>query len=788
MKKHLMTLAAAMMALASCSQKEVVPTIVDDGPDTFYAYSQEAAPGAESRTIYTNRMYWTPDDELSIFTGSDANKRFVLADGAYELYARFTRADNDFYSAKSALDANYAVYPYNHETDITADGVVYYPFPYDQAYATLNGRLGTFSEGALPMIAVTENRTDQDLFFKNLGGVLVFNLTGTDRIRKIVVEGNNNEAMNGYMMITSGPTRSSEPTIEMNTQNPTPRQNSIVLWVTEEDQGYLDPETATEFWVVVPPITFEKGITVTFFNELGQYMTKTLNEELIINRNGVLPMGTLAFAPEGGLPFDDPAFADWCASFLDTDGDWILSDEEVAAVRQLRVYSDKIRSLKGIEAFPNLTYLLYDGYTVENELGESYATGLLTGVDISSNLKLDTLIIRNSQLFQTFVGNNHPQLSYLGIIGSMRMTALDVSGCTNLKRLYCYDNQWLETLNIENTPNLALISASRTRINNLTTGTGLQTIFIDNANLSNVDLSASENLSRLYAQYYQGTSLDLSHNPKLTNLDLFSSDKLESLDLSANPLLYELNCEQCYNLTGMLDLSNHRWLDNLQLRGSGITNLALTSQPIRFLIPDGLTYGFIAPPTPGLVDLGLPSGLKWATCNLGADDPIQAGYFYRWAYTQPAKQDESSYQYFKYVIDEAGAANHGTPVDGIKILEAADDAATYHLGAGWRTPTYAEAKELVQGCDWTWTSQYAPNGLFLEDGYLGTSKTNGATIFLPAVGHYRDARVPDGAFYLWTSELNTTNVGIVYAGDEETPPVFLVFTRTAAMPIRPVHD
>lgn len=788
MKKHLMTLAAAMMALASCSQKEAVPTLVDDGPDTFYAYSREAVSGDETRTTYTNQLVWTPGDELTIYTGSDANKRFVLVEGEYDTHARFSRADDDFYSAKVALEANYAVYPYSPTTQISSEGVIYYELPQAQKYASYRGgRLGTIAPGSYPMVAVTENRKDQDLFFKNLCGILVFNLTGTDRIRKIDVKGNDGELLCGYMTVTSGPTRSADPIIEMYDQNAS-WQKHTTLWVTEGSEGYLDTETPTEFWVAIPSGTYAKGITVTFFNELGQYMTKSLDEEVIIHRNGIQPMGTLEFIPEGGLPFEDPAFADWCVSYLDTDGDWILSAEEIAAVRQLRVYSDQVRSMKGIEAFPNLTYLLYDGYTVENEYGESYATGLLTGVDISYNTKLDTLIIRNSQLFQTFVGNNHPQLSYLGITGSMRMTALDVSGCTNLKRLYCYDNQWLETLNIENTPNLALISASRSPITSLTAGPALITLFIDRANLTSLDVTAAENLGGLYAQYYQGTSLDLSHNPKLTNLDLFSSDKLESLDLSANPLLYELNCEQCYNLTGMLDLSNHRWLDNLQLRGSGITNLALTSQPIRFLIPDGLTYGFIAPPTPGLVDLGLPSGLKWATCNLGADDPIQAGYFYRWAYTRPAKQDESSYQYFKYVIDEAGAANHGTPVDGIKILEAADDAATYHLGAGWRTPTYAEAKELVQGCDWTWTSQYAPNGLFLEYGYLGTSKTNGATIFLPAAGHYRDARVPDGAFYLWTSELNTTNVGIVYAGDEETPPVFLVFTRTAAMPIRPVHD
>ncbi len=786
MKKHLMTFAAALLALASCSQKETVPTLEDDGPDTFYAYSREAVSGDETRTTYTNQLVWTPGDELTIYTGSDANKRFVLVEGEYDTHARFSRADGDFYSAQIALDANYAIYPYSAETQISADGVVYYELPMAQEYANYRGgRLGTIVPGSYPMIAVTESREDQDLFFKNLCGILVLKLTGTDRIRKIDVRGNNGELMCGYMEITAGPTRSADPVIKMH-DGGAAWQKHTTLWVNKDGQGYLDPETPTEFWVVVPAGSYANGITVTFFNEVGQYMTKSIEDEVIIYRNGIQPINPLEFIPEGGLPFEDPAFAEWCASNLDTDGDWILSAEEIAAVRQLRVYSDQVRSMKGIEAFPNLTYLLYDGYMVENEYGESYATGLLTGVDISYNTKLDTLIIRNSQLFQTFVGNNHPQLSYLGITGSMRMTALDVSGCTNLKRLYCYDNQWLETLNIENTPNLALISASRSPITSLTTGPALRSLFIDKANLSALDVTASENLGGLYAQYYQGTTLDLSHNPKLMNLDLFSSN-IASLDLSANPLLYALNCEQCSNLTGMLNLSNHHWLDDLQLRGSGITNLALTTQPLRLLIPEGTTYGFIAPPTPTTVDLGLPSGLKWATCNLGATDPIQVGYYYRWACTTPARA-EDNYQYTKYILDENAAATYGVPVDGLSRLQAADDAATVALGSGWRTPTQEDCLELFNGCTWTRTRQYDPTQLFVETGLLGTSKVNGNTIFIPDSGiFYNGARMPEGACYLWTSDLYATEYALRICETESGPDLYQLL-RTIGIPIRPVHD
>ena len=788
MKKHLMTFAAALLALASCSQKETVPTLVDDGPDTFYAYSREAVSGDETRTTYTNQLVWTPGDELTIYTGSDANKRFVLVEGEYDTHARFSRADDDFYSAKVALEANYAVYPYSPTTQISSEGVIYYELPQAQKYASYRGgRLGTIVPGSYPMVAVTENRKDQDLFFKNLCGILVFNLTGTDRIRKIDVKGNDGELMCGYMTVTSGPTRSADPIIEMYDQNAS-WQKHTTLWVTEGSEGYLDTETPTEFWVAIPSGTYAKGITVTFFNELGQYMTKSLDEEVIIHRNGIQPMGTLEFIPEGGLPFEDPAFAEWCASNLDTNGDWILSAEEIAAVRQLRVYSDQVRSLKGIEAFPNLTYLLYDGYTAENELGESYATGLLTGVDISYNTKLDTLIIRNSQLFQTFVGNNHPQLSYLGITGSMRMTALDVSGCTMLSKLYCYDNQWLETLNVENTPNLLVISASRTSITSLTTGPALSSLFIDQANLTSLDVTASEALGGLYAQFYHGNTLDLSHNPKLMNLDLFSSDNLTTLDLSANTLLYELNCERCPGLSE-LNLSNHRWLDNLQVRESGITHVALANQPLQFLYSEGTTFSYAAPSAPALVDLGLPSGLKWATSNLGATDPIQAGYFYRWGTTVPAKPGDD-YSWTKYILDDAVAASNGYPVDGISTLLPADDAVAVALGGSWHTPTAAEWTELIENCDWSWSRQYdSVNGrLFLEDGWLGTSRINGATIFFPAVGYYNSTRQYSAISYLWTADLASTSLARAVAGNEQRSPFLTSAVRTFGLPIRPVHD
>ncbi|MBR6106215.1 MAG: hypothetical protein IKP81_14305 [Paludibacteraceae bacterium] len=140
------------------------------------------------------------------------------------------------------------------------------------------------------------------------------------------------------------------------------------------------------------------------------------------------------------------------------------------------------------------------------------------------------------------------------------------------------------------------------------------------------------------------------------------------------------------------------------------------------------------------VDLGLPSGTKWATCNVGATQPAEFGTYYAWGETSP-KKDYSwdSYKwcknkeldkygdpldFTKYVTDSIQGS-----VDNKTVLEPEDDAATVYLGDKWRTPTESEMKELKNGCNWTWTNDY--NGTNVA-GMIGTSKTNGRTIFLPA--------------------------------------------------------
>lgn len=127
------------------------------------------------------------------------------------------------------------------------------------------------------------------------------------------------------------------------------------------------------------------------------------------------------------------------------------------------------------------------------------------------------------------------------------------------------------------------------------------------------------------------------------------------------------------------------------------------------------------------VDLGLPSGTLWATCNVGANKPEEAGAYFAWGETDPKSQyNHSNSKYYKktrkWLIDNSIIGPSGN-------LTSSHDVASVKLGPSWRMPTVSEMTELDEKCQWKWTSM---NGV---DGFKLTGP-NGNSIFLPATGWY----------------------------------------------------
>ena len=157
------------------------------------------------------------------------------------------------------------------------------------------------------------------------------------------------------------------------------------------------------------------------------------------------------------------------------------------------------------------------------------------------------------------------------------------------------------------------------------------------------------------------------------------------------------------------------------------------------------------------VDLGLPSGLKWATCNIGADKPEDYGDYFAWGETETKST---------YTVDNS--ATYGLSISQLQSqgiinvdnnLTPSHDAAAVNWGGSWRMPTKTEQEELINNCTWTWPTQ---NGVY------GCKVTgpNGNSIFLPAAGCYNGSSIGGEAYFggcLSSTPYNVDNVGYAYS-------------------------
>lgn len=134
------------------------------------------------------------------------------------------------------------------------------------------------------------------------------------------------------------------------------------------------------------------------------------------------------------------------------------------------------------------------------------------------------------------------------------------------------------------------------------------------------------------------------------------------------------------------------------------------------------------------VDLGLPSGNLWATCNLGASSPEAYGDYYAWGEVEP-KQEYTypNHKWYKEGAPSLGFTKYNNE-DGKLTLEDEDDAVIQKLGNGWRTPTLADFRELTNQ-KLTTIKKTTLNGVV---GYQITSKRNKKSIFIPCAGFKQD--------------------------------------------------
>ncbi len=279
MRKIINLFCASLFLLVGCT--EDVALEVNPISDPFYALVE-----GTTRTYAdeNGKLLWTANDKISIFKGNTLPLVYQFTGFTGATYGGFkdvTPLLGDFVTSAD-LPANYAIYPYVESTTISNSSVIHYTIPSTQAYAE-----NSFGLGANVMVAVTENKDDRNLAFKNVGGYFEFSLYGEGvTVKRIVFSGNNSEKLAGDVTITA--THDGTPTVAFADDATT----SLTLDCGEGVELGADEEHATKFWFVVPAMTYTKGITLTITDTYGRIMKKTTSKSITIERSTVQPLST----------------------------------------------------------------------------------------------------------------------------------------------------------------------------------------------------------------------------------------------------------------------------------------------------------------------------------------------------------------------------------------------------------------------------------------------------------------------------------------------------------------
>jgi len=209
------------------------------------------------------------------------------------------------------------------------------------------------------------------------------------------------------------------------------------------------------------------------------------------------------------------------------------------------------------------------------------------------------------------------------------------------------------------------------------------------------------------------------------------------------------------------------------------------------------------------VDLGLPSGTLWATCNIGASKPEEPGNYFSWGETTGYDEGKREFddEHYKLKTTEKNMLSflvgskwiytkycdnkEKGKVDNKSSLEKEDDAAHVQWGEGWSIPTEKDFNEL-RNKDYTECSSFSMNGI---KGLLITSKINGHSIFLPVGGVYglydANKKYEKDEVHYWSSTLGRQNhlaYSLDFTPGYSYPPLLIDVRREFGMPIRPVYQ
>lgn len=687
MKRFALYLGLATALVASCSiQEKDFQTPQQD--DVIY-YASFEQPTEDGTRVYANEdllLRWTADDRVSIFGMNTYNQQYKFLGETGDNSGGFSKVDVAEYVTGNPISHTVSVYPYQSSTKITEDEVVTLTLPAEQHYAE-----NTFGLGANTMVSVSENNFLQ---YKNVGGYLVLKLYGNGvSVSSITLKGNNGEKLAGKATVTMP--LDGTPSVVMADDAIT----TVTLTCEKPVQLGLTEEESTQFWFVIPPVSFEEGFTVTVTNSAGESYVKSTTKSYSISRSTLSRMSALKvdLAPVASTLAEISGFAD---------GTRVKTKPVQVMAKTMRgfILSDDTRTI----------FL--------------YSTKDLDGIDVGDIIQVTSTFIHYREL---------PELS--GIESVERISSgntptypspTDITERSDFEADFFKDFQYISLKG------------------------SLQSISSNNIGISYfVERSPNDDLLPFYIFYPSDYQIPEGYTigDKVWASGYFAGFNSDSI---------------CIMITSMT-VENH--------------------------------------PVPEAIDLGLPSGLKWASFNLGATKPEEYGDYYAWGETEPyysslnprtwkegkeAGYDVTSYKWCmgtqetmtKYCPIVSYGYNGYT--DDKTVLDLEDDAANVMLGGKWRLPTDAEFTELRENCTWEWTSMNDING-------QKVTGPNGNSIFLPATGFWNGMlRYYMGSYGVyWSSTLKSDNPSTAWRIDFGSSSVNRYYDkRYLGRSIRPVCD
>ncbi len=541
MKKSFLRMAALALCattLSACEKSTECVDINGTTPAEFYA---EISADTQTKTVTEDgqSVLWKEGDKVSIFRGEDINDEYVVKEGfGGKTTTKLVKVEDGSFNAggETVFDANIAYYPYGHIAycGSGSNHSLSVSIPDVQKYT-----VGSFGDGAFPMVAVSADKADNKLPFKNLFGAIKLRFRSPEcyySIKDITVKGNNGEELSGDAIVACS--YAGAPVVTFD-----PRSAKDYVKLDCADCAGLIPGEVVDFWIALPPVVFQNGITVAVNFGNGETLERKTTAPLAIVRSQVTPMAVVKVDSEmGELYIPDAGFKGWLlgSGNVDMDGDGILTIKDAKAWNeqhegkdvQFKMESDtyNIRSLKGIEYFTALTALECTWRYRITELDLSRNTALKE-VDCSYLWDLESLSLGNHKALkvlkcqytkiETLDIGGYPALEILRCEGC-NLKELNVSRNTALKELYCWENQ------------LSVLDLSK--------NTALQILSCSDNQLSVLDISQNTALNHLYCKSNQLSILDISKNTVLTEVNC-NYNKISNLILGDKPALEELRCQ-----------------------------------------------------------------------------------------------------------------------------------------------------------------------------------------------------------------------------------------------------